>query len=180
MIQPQWSSSFSANASQFLCLECFPAFQRVDPLSFKSRLKFLSRFTSRQFILSIQHNLKVLYMFVPVLSACSLTLKTSPDQGRLFQPPAINFLNAAGILLSPYQTPTSGPRSRPDPKRVAGAVQPGSRSQSHPEASRLGTEIHCSVHGAVTSEYEGQNEKANTYPDLSYAGAQTQEGESRE
>lgn len=112
---------------------------------------------------------------------CSLTLKTSPDQGRLFQPPAINFLNAAGILLSPYQTPTRTPIQTWIRKREAGAVQPGSRSQSHPEASRLGNgnSLQCSwgCYPSMRVKMEKPTLTQIWYPTPEL---QTQEGESRQ
>ena len=177
LIQPQWSSSFSSNESQFLCLECFPAFQRVDSLSFKARLKFLSRF----FISFWAFNTiwkSCICLFLCFLALLPYTQHLTRYRG-LFQPAGVNSLNAA--LLSPYQTPTQTPTQNWIRKREASAVQPGRRSQSHPEASRLenGNSKQCSW-GRYQSLRVKREKPTLTQIWYPTPELQTQEGESRE
>ena len=121
-------------------------------VSFKSRLKFLSRFTSRQFISFWAFNTiwkSCICLFLCFLPLVPLHAKL-PDQGRLFQPPAVNFLNEAGVSLSPYQTPTRT-RSRPGSGRGRPArCNLGVVVKAAQRHRGWETGIQCSVHGAVT------------------------------
>lgn len=148
LIQPQWSSSFSSNESQFLCLECFPAFQRVDSLSFKARLKFLSRLF---FFFLFQHSTQFesrVYICSCAFWLCSLTRNTSPDLGDFF-----SHRESTSSMQHCFH-PTR-PLPRPRPRTESGRGRPArcnlgvvvKATQRH---RGWKTEIQRSVHGAVT------------------------------
>lgn len=179
-----WSSfnglhPFPPMRRNFLCLECFPLFKGLIPLSFKSRLWIPQQvyLTSVYFLFWAFNTIWKSCICLFLLSALFPYTQNFTRSRATFSATGNQLPQCSGNLLSPLYL--TGPRSRPGSGR-------GRSRRCNLGVVVKATQRHrgwkrkfIAVFIAVTRVW-GSKWKANTYPDLvSHAGAQTQEGEQR-